>query len=349
MVIFDCERLKHPNTGLYHYTFELANALAEEASARGDDRLMFYAYKYRKELLDKRIPVKQVGMFDRALLYDSRIHLWHSSSQWSHYQPINGKKILTIHDLNYLYEDITPFEKKIAVTRLKKNLKRCSAIIAISEFVKNDIQTQLDVDDLPIEVIYNGCNHYNGPISEPSHKPDGEFLFAVGSVVPKKNFHVLPALLVGNDLRLIIAGIIDSDDYRQKIIAEAKKHGVADRLFIIGPVSESDKHWYLRNCVAFLHPSIAEGFGLPVLEAMHYGKPTFISQHTSLPEVGGDKAYYFDREFDADKMRAEFEAGMNDFAEGGISPDDIIKHADSFSWQEAARHHFEFYDRLLRR
>lgn len=349
MIVFDCERLKHPNTGLFHYTLNLSNALAEEACKRGDDRFAFYTLKQRENLLDERIKKKHVGKFDRALLYDPRIELWHSSSQWSHYQPLNGKKILTVHDLNYLYESLTDKERKIASHRLKKNLKGCSAIIAISDFVKNDICLRCDTDDLPIEVIYNGCNHYSGPVTEPLNKPEGEFLFAVGNVMPKKNFHVLPAILVGNDYKLIISGIIVCDEYRDKIMEEARRHGVEDRVIVTGPIPEAEKHWYLQNCKAFLHPSIAEGFGLPLLEAMHYGKPTFISDHTSLPEVGGDKAYYFNHDFDPDGMRAEFNSGIKDFASGGITPEALIKHAESFSWAEAARRHFDLYNRLLER
>ena len=349
MIFFDCERLKHPNTGLYHYPLNLANALAREAKQRGVTDLGFYVAKNGAALLDKNIPLKRVRPIDRVLLFDPRIQLCHSSSQLSHYQPLNGKKILTIHDLNYLYEDLTECERSEARSRVEKNLRHCSAIIAISEFVKRDIESQFDTHGVPVEVIYNGCNHYSGPIESPIKKPDGAFLFAVGNVMAKKNFHVLPALLVGNDYTLVISGIIVSEDYRNKIIDEARRYGVQDRVIITGPVSEPVKHWYLKNCAAFLHPSIAEGFGLPVVEAMRYGKPTFISDHTSLPEVGGREAFYFNHDFDADAMRREFEAGMSAFNTGQITPERLMARADQFSWEEAAKKHFDLYNRVLNR
>ena len=347
MIIFDCERLKHPNTGLYHYTLHLANALAKQAKALVDNELRFYVRSKDKTLLDRSVRTKTVGSFDRGILFDRRADLWHISSQLSHYQPLNGKKILTVHDLNFLYEELSNREKRKCLGFLKKNLRRCTAIVAISEYTKRDLEEHVDVGDVPIEVIYNGCNRYGGEVTEPSEKPQGKFIFAVGTVLAKKNFHVLPAILAGNEYELVISGLIDNEEYRRKIIEEAIRHGVADRVRITGPIGESEKHWYLKNCDAFVHPSIAEGFGLPVIEAMQYGKPVFISDHTSLPEIGGEYAYYFNHEFDADGMRDEFMKGMADFANGGKRPEDIIRRAESFSWDEAARKHIDLSNQVL--
>ncbi len=127
----------------------------------------------------------------------------------------------------------------------------------------------------------------------------------------KKNFHVLPALLVGNDHELIISGV--ETPYKSKIMEEAEKFGVTDRVKITGTISEEDKAWYYKNCTAFVFPSIAEGFGLPVIEAMHFGKPVFLSTHTSLPEIGGDAAFYFPT-FEPADMQATFANGMAEFA-----------------------------------
>ena len=93
----------------------------------------------------------------------------------------------------------------------------------------------------------------------------------------KKNFHVLPRILKGNDYRLVIAGNISSNSYCAEILEQAREWGVESRVTITGPVSEPVKQWYLQNCDAFVFPSIAEGFGLPVIEAMRYGKPIFTS------------------------------------------------------------------------
>lgn len=347
MIYLDCERLKHPDTGLYHYCLNLGKALVDEARRRGEDDFGIYLHKRDRALFGQDVRCKTVGAFDRMALYDPRIDLWHTTTQLSSYQPLNGKKVLTIHDLNYLYEPLSQAQRDRRTKLVEKNMKRASAIVAISEFTKQDILRHLDVGNVPVEVIYNGCNVYSGPVTIPKDMPKGQFLFAVGTVLPKKNFHVLPNLLKGNDYELVIGGIFDSLEYRQRIIDEAKACGVEGRVHVIGSVPESEKHWYMEHCEAFLHPSIAEGFGLPVIEAMQYGKPVFISDHTSLPEVGGDKAYYFNHDFDPEMMRREFAEGMDDFRKGGKTPEAIINHARSFSWQEAAKHYMDLYHRVL--
>ena len=159
----------------------------------------------------------------------------------------------------------------------------------------------------------------------------------MATVLPKKNFHVLPCLLKGTDLELVIAG--NKSDYVNVILEEARKYGVEERV----------KHWYLKNCKAFVFPSIAEGFGLPVLEAMAYGKPVFLSRHTCLPEIGGDYAYYFNMDFDRELMQVEFKRGLEDYY-GDVSrkAEEIKEYANRFSWENTARLYLRIYEEMVR-
>ena len=156
---------------------------------------------------------------------------------------------------------------------------------------------------------------------------------------------MLPCLLDGNDMELVISGL--RYPYENEIMDAAKWWKVADRIHITGPVSEAAKDWYMRNCRAFVFPSLAEGFGLPVIEAMTYGKPVFLSRRTSLPEIGGDKAFYFNEEFDPDGMKKEFSEGMALYDSGVVSKEDIIAHARRFSWDNAAGQYVQIYKSLL--
>ena len=132
--------------------------------------------------------------------------------------------------------------------------------------------------------------------------------------------------------------------YRDKIVAEAARYGVSERVVITGPVSQHDKDWYYANCEAFLFPSLAEGFGLPVIEAMHHGKPVFLSTLTSLPEVGGAAAYYF-TDFEPDTMAAVFAKGMADFANGGVAR--AKANAARFTWERAGSEYLALYRSVL--
>jgi glycosyltransferase involved in cell wall biosynthesis len=153
----------------------------------------------------------------------------------------------------------------------------------------------------------------------------------------------LPALLVGNDHELVISGV--ETPYKAKIMEEAEKFGVTGRVKITGTISEEDKAWYYKNCTAFVFPSIAEGFGLPVIEAMHFGKPVFLSTHTSLPEIGGDAAFYFPS-FEPTDMQAAFAKGMEEFEEENMEQK-VIAHAMQFDWQKTAKEYLALYDELL--
>ena len=160
----------------------------------------------------------------------------------------------------------------------------------------------------------------------------------------KKNFHVLPALLAGNNFILVIAGITKSKSYRLEILKEAARYGVEKRVVFTGPVSENDKQWYYKNCEAFVFPSLAEGFGLPVLEAMYFGKPVFLSTYTSLPEIGGDVSYYF-QSFDKEDMQLTLKQGLQNYKAPGVS-ERIIERAASFSWKESAMKYLDVYRSL---
>lgn len=94
-----------------------------------------------------------------------------------------------------------------------------------------------------------------------------------------------------------------------------------------------------------MFPSLAEGFGIPVIEAMNFGKPVFLSSLTSLPEIGGQAAYYFEN-FDIDHMREVFDAGMDDYVENNRL-ETIKQHASFFSWDRCADEYYKIYRKLL--
>jgi len=102
----------------------------------------------------------------------------------------------------------------------------------------------------------------------------------------------------------------------------------------------------LKNCLAFLFPSTAEGFGLPVIEAMYFGKPILLSSCTSLPEIGGDCAYYFDH-FEPEHMRSVLKNSLEDYKKN-LPLEKIKTRGRSFSWETAAAQYIEIYRTLIK-
>lgn len=342
----DCERMKYPFTGLYYYCLQLKKNLQTIIK---DEQLCFYIREMNKDLFRNDCIFNQHSLHKFFFPSIKEYSIWHSTYQGTMYYPWKQKiKILfTVHDLNFLYDESKPdWKKKRYLAQIAAKIDRADHVVAISNFVLNDIKKHINIDGKQCSVIYNGCNieEISSP-AEPLFKPTAPFLFTVGTIVEKKNIHVLPPLLLKNDWQLIIAGITNSEEYKNKIIEEAKALGVADRVVFTGSVSENDKQWYYQNCEAFVFPSISEGFGLPVIEAMYFGKPVILSTHTSLPEIGGSAAYYF-QNFEPHYMQTVLYEALADHKKEGRE-NEIKCRALLFNWKQTAHQYHEVYKKLL--
>ncbi len=344
LVTFDS--MKHANSGFFYFGKSLGDALLEENNGGFD--LTYYLAKNAGYQFDNKVSKEFLSPFHKFFFPSSKKYdLVHFTDQYCRLRPktVDAKRILTIHDFNHVHEG-RKSEKKVAkfIANLRQYISLCDYVVAISNFVANDIDTYMPEAKDKIRVIYNGADKLVLPDGHtPEYVPAKPFIFSIGYVVAKKNFHVLPALLEGNDLMLVISG--KESAYRYTIIEEAKKYNCEDRVIITGPISEADKAWYYKNCAAFALPSKTEGFGLPVIEAMHFGKPVFLSNLTSLPEVGGDAAYYFDS-FEPKAMQQVFNSGMEDFATGNMAAK-AIANAQKFDWKKSAQQYLALYKECL--
>ena len=209
----------------------------------------------------------------------------------------------------------------------------------ISKFTESEVMKTFKVNPLKTRVIYNGISL--GTISEkPALVPDGPFLFSVATVLPKKNFHTLIDFLkLIPDYKIVIAGTT-YHSYAKNMLKRIQDEGLSDRFFLIGTIDEPQKVWYYENAAAFVFPSLLEGFGLPVAEAMSKGLPLFLSDKTCLPEIGGDDAYYF-RSFEPEVMRDVFVSGMKDFTPE--KKQRLIERSKMFDWKKAAEAYLQIY------
>jgi len=354
-VLFDCERMKYPYTGLYNFCLNLGAQLI--AQKRSDDEVHFFVPENRRGIfgdgmsyVPKRlmhaIPVPGSKGF-RISPDSSGYDVWHMSYQTTRYRANRARTrtVFTVHDLNFLHEDPdNNRRKKKYFEIIQKRLDIADHIVCISKYCHDDVINHLNTRGKPVSVIYNGSNFLpNATYAPPGYRPSRPFLFALGMVLRKKNFQVLPCLLKVFDGELVISGE-DHSDYKNIVIAEAKKHGVLDRVIFTGPVTENDKAWYYQHCTAFVFPSIAEGFGMPVVEAMCCGKPAFLSTYTSLPEIGGPHAYYFES-FEPEAMCNVLLNGLQHFVEN--NPGDAIRAwVTQFSWEKAGHDYWQIYRTL---
>ena len=92
--------------------------------------------------------------------------------------------------------------------------------------------------------------------------------------------------------KLIIAGKKETP-YGKNVIRERDTAELGNHIILPGVITDSERQWLFKNCDVFVFPSLTEGFGFPVLEAMQFGKPVVMSNRTSLPEIAGDSGFFF--------------------------------------------------------
>ena len=334
----------------YHYCLNLGNHLKKYTKPETEE-LSFYTPYGMQDLFGKTAHhIIQTELHKFRIPGLHKFMVWHATYQDSYYIPFRNKNIkvvLSIHDLNFMYDTSkSEFKKQRNLCRLQMLINRADVIICISEFTKKDVLFYCDVHNKPILVIHNGTNTLTKPeLLGQSYRPVKPFIFSLGTIMPKKNFHtLLPLVHDQPNLELVIAGRIDDVGYYQSILDTAQNMGISKNLKIVGPISESEKSWYFNHCYAFAFPSVAEGFGLPVTEAMSVGKPLFLSQKTALPEIGGDVAFYF-KNFSPAHMNETFVAGMKQYTRFNMQ-DDIIKKGKEYCWDIAAQQYWNVYRSL---
>lgn len=348
-IIFDCERMKYPETGLYHYCLNLGKYLEKNINLK-EEQLHFYSPPAQQDwsfTTSNHLTQSPFHKFKLPALnsYD----IWHATYQNTHYIPMLNKKIkvvLSIHDLNFMYDEKKSTAKKNKYLQyLQRLINRADVIVCISEYSKKDVLQYCNIKSKPFFVIHNGSNLLQKPeLTLRSYKPKKPFLFSIGVIHRKKNFHVLLPLLQQNTMELLIAGKHDDENYLSFIQKKSKELGVQDNVHLLGRVSENEKSWYFNNCSAFAFPSISEGFGLPVVEAMSCGKPLFLSDRTALPEIGGDVSFYF-HDFNAEHVQQVFHDGMELYNANGLRKK-IKERSYNFNWHKAAREYLDVYRSL---
>jgi glycosyltransferase involved in cell wall biosynthesis len=366
-VVLDLEKLRHANCGLGRFCRHLAEGLLS-LGERSFDPVFFLPQRMPQETVRhfraegvEQIEVSPWRKETFASLYRPllapfqrrhRYDLWHVTNQTSKYLPLDPKVpvVLTIHDLNFLHDDRHKDRPRAVARKLadvQRKVDRATAIVTDSRYVADDVAAHLRLDGKPVHVVAPGLPAPPAAsVVAPAWAPSGTFLLSIGNCLPHKNFHALFGLVEAvPDATLVIAGKRQTP-YGEQLAREVAARNLGDRVLLVGQVSDGDRQWLYEHCEAFVFPSLTEGFGFPVLEAMQCGKPVFMSRRTSLPELGGTLGFYWDS-FAAEHMAAVFRGGMAavaalpDFAAAARA------RAAEFSWEHAARGYLRVYRSIL--
>jgi len=255
------------------------------------------------------------------------------------------KDIITVHDFTHekFPENFTGLDKTAGA---KANaIKNADGIICVSNNTKNDLLSLYSIPEEKIRVIYHG-NSLNYEVKGKAFFEKPYFLY-VGDRRAYKNFElVLSAFknsdFIRNNFCLLCFGGGDFRDKEKNIINE---YGLNGNIF---QTEGSDKE--LANAYkyasAFIYPSLYEGFGIPLLEAMHYGCPLVASDSSCFPEIAGDAALYFNPK-SVEDLILKIEKVINDNDTRNLMIKNGYEREKQFGWDKCAEETHRFYKNIL--
>jgi len=277
------------------------------------------------------------------------------SSDWTQ-PPSKAAKVTTIHDFGFLKypETAHPKIKAVHQRRLAWVKKEADLVIAVSQSTKKDMMEILALPEEKIRVVYEAAPEDLKAVKNKKKREEvkkkfrisGDYLLSVATLEPRKNLkRIIEAfkMLKAKDLKLVIVGKQGWDDSLPKLNFKRQ----TSNIIFTGYISKEDKAALYSGATCLVYPSLYEGFGLPVLEAMKCGCPVLTSNISSLPEVAGQAAILVDP-LDV----GEIAKGLSEVINNKEKRKDLIKkgfvQVEKFSWEKAARETLKVYEEAYR-
>lgn len=285
------------------------------------------------------------------ILKESNFDIFHPTYYDNYFLKHIGKKpyVLTVYDMIHeLFAKKTSQHGDKTIAWKKELIEKASHIIAISQNTKDDIVELYKIDENKITVVYLGTSIcLNESATTTTSAPENYILF-VGNRNSYKNFNffinaIKPLLLEDKNLFLVCAGSVSFTAEENSVIAQL---GLSDKVVHFPLVDDAVMMNLYSGALCFVFPTLYEGFGIPVLEAFACGCPAILSDTSSLPEVGGDAALYFDPE-DAESIletvkRVVYNTDLADnLRKKGFEQ---LKH---FSWEKCAEQTLKVYSSVI--
>ena len=309
-IAFDGKRFFSNASGLGNYSRDLVRILAthfphnqyiilnKEQSERGKKILEIPGVSFKKT--SKGSFSRQFKMGKDAQNIDADI--FHGLSgelplKWNN-KPI--KKIVTVHDLIFMRfpQYYSFFDRKIHLWKFRKAAEQADLIIAISEQTKRDTIKFLKIPESKIRVVYQCCHQsfkemqsseFLNSVKEKFGLPE-KFILNVGTIEERKNLLNIVKAITGTDIPLVVIG--KKTKYFNKVVKFIKKNKLQNQIYFLENVSMEELAAVYKLAEIFVYPSVFEGFGIPVIEALFSGTSVITSNTSCLPEAGGPDSLY---------------------------------------------------------
>ena len=350
-IVVDVTPLSLPRTGIGNYTLGLLGGLVE--AAEGEHEIVAFSVSGPRG--KRRIEEALAGLeLDRRLLVvPPSSHTWRTAwsrlglprverlagrldvfhfSDWMYPRQRSGLRTTTVYDLSPLHhpEWVAPLTRRMHGRKYANAARTCDLVFAISNYTADDVAATLAMPRGRIPVAYPGV--------DPRYSPDGEradfgspYVLAVATLEPRKNLETLVAAFAlvrktRPDLQLLVAGAPVQ-------WAEQKLQG--EGVTALGFVQDDELPALYRGASVLAYPSLFEGFGIPVVEAMASGTPVVASSHPSLDESAGDVAVRADPH-SAEDLAAAIEKAL---VERETLVPKGLEHARRFTWRACGEAH----------
>lgn len=263
-------------------------------------------------------------------------------------------RVVTVHDLIYQHypESFPPLARRGLQLLVPLGARRAHRVQVVSNATKQELIDELGLAPEKIDVVHNGLGMRDVDAPTPEHELRARFelgaapvVLSVSAALPHKNLDRLLeafARLEDGDPLLVLVG--HAGRVQERLAAHARELGIERRVRFTGWVSDEDVEGLYRLARVFAYPSLHEGFGMPVLEAMRRGLPVACSNTTSLPEVAGDAAELFDPR-DVDAIAAAIGKLLADDRRRAELVERGTRRAAEFGWDRTARAAFASYER----
>lgn len=364
-IAFDAKRFFHNSSGLGNYSRDLVRIMAEEFPEHNFLLLDQKGSEKGSEILENtNVNFQKLshGKFARQLKFgkyaqDSAADIFHGLSgelpiRWNA-KPI--KKIVTIHDLIFMRfpKFYSYFDRNIHFYKFKKACEQADLIIAISEQTKIDIINFLKIPSEKIRVVYQGCHQtfkerkdfeFLEKTKFKFNLPD-RFILNVGTIEERKNLLNIVKSISKSDINLVVIG--KKTKYSKKVQKAIRENNLDQQVYFLTDVSVEELSAIYQLAEIFVYPSLFEGFGIPIIEALFSGTAVITSNLSSLPEAGGSSAVYIDP-LNIDDLRAKIFLLYNNQSERDRRAEEGLKFVQKFNDKVIAQNIMSVYQQVIK-
>lgn len=265
------------------------------------------------------------------------------------------KTVVSIHDLIFIRypQFFRSLDRKIYYKKFKSACDRSDKIIAVSKQTKQDVIEFFGIPEEKIDVVYQGCNevfHHEVPdktkraVQIKYNLPE-EYILSVGRIEERKNLlTILKTLLELPHQKLVVIG--SGKHYKMECIRFIDKHHLSNRVFFLTGIETEEMAAVYQNAQMLIYPSIFEGFGIPILEALFSKTPVISSKEGCFVEAGGPYTKYIDplsvHEMKAAVLEIQHSTDLqNTMGSKGF------EYAQNFTDHKIASNLFQVYNTLL--